>query len=362
MVTMADPNISYLLIVEDFGEYFNYTDFNTTYELDENTLTCNTSPISSGVTVVLCALYVFILLLAIPGNMVVGLVIASSKQPLSPSDLYLLHLAVADFLLALTLPFWAVSVTVGWVFGDAMCKLVSVFQEVSFNASILFLTCISVDRYLVIVRAMEASKAARRQEVSWGTCATIWLVGGLLSLPGLFNHVIFLPSTERMTCAESYDPGSAEAWRLVIRVLGHMLGFLLPLTVMVVCYGVIVARLLRTRGGFQRNRAMRVIVALVLAFLLCWMPYHLAVMADTLFRAKVVGYGCRERNAVDTAMLATQSLGLLHSCVNPVLYAFVGEKFRRRLLQKVGVMEQRASLTRASRYFSQTSEATSTFM
>ncbi|XP_029559426.1 C-X-C chemokine receptor type 2-like [Salmo trutta] len=363
MVTMADPNTSYHLTLEDFSEYFNYTDFNTTYELDENTLICDTSPISSGVTVVLCALYVLILLLAIPGNLVVGLVIVSSKQPLSPSDIYLLHLAVADFLLALTLPFWAASVTVGWVFGDAMCKLVSVFQEVSFYASILFLTCISMDRYLVIVRAMEASKAARRREVSWGTCATVWLVGGLLSLPGLFNHV--LPGTERMTCTESYDPGSAEAWRLVIRVLGHTLGFLLPLTVMVVCYGVIVARLLRTRGGFQRNRAMRVIVALVLAFLLCWMPYHLAVMADTLFRAKVVGYGCRERSAVDTAMFATQSLGLLHSCVNPVLYAFVGEKFRRRLrqmFQKAGVMEQRASLTRASRYFSQTSEATSTFM
>uniref|UniRef100_A0A4W5K832 Chemokine (C-X-C motif) receptor 1 n=1 Tax=Hucho hucho TaxID=62062 RepID=A0A4W5K832_9TELE len=364
-MSMADPNTSYLLTLEDFGEFYNYNDFNTTYELDENTLTCNISPISSGVTVFLCALYVLILLLAIPGNLVVGLVITSSKQPLSPSDLYLLHLVVADFLLALTLPFMAASVTMGWVFGDAMCKLVSIFQEVSFYASILFLTCISVDRYLVIMRAMEASKASHRREVSWSTCATVWLVGGLLSLPGLFNHAFLSPDTERVTCAESYDPGSAEVWRLVIRVLGHMLGFLLPLTVMVVCYGVIVARLLRTRGGFQRKRTMRVIVALVVAFLLCWMPYHLAVMADTLIRAKVVGYGCRERSAVDRAMFATQCLGLLHSCVNPVLYAFVGEKFRSRLLhilQKSGVMEQRASLTRASRSMSQTSEATSTLM
>ncbi|XP_041715596.2 C-X-C chemokine receptor type 1-like [Coregonus clupeaformis] len=365
IVTMADPNTSHPLTVDDFGELYhelNYTDFNITYEIDENTLTCNTSPISSAVTVAVCALYVLIFILAIPGNLVVGLVIGSSKQLLSPSDLYLLHLAVADVLLALTLPFWATSVTVGWVFGDAMCKLVSVFQEASFYASILFLSCISVDRYLVIVRAMEASKAAHRREVSWGTCAIVWLMGGLLSLPGLFNHA-FLPSgTERVTCAESYAPGSAAVWRLVTRGLRHVLGFLLPLTVMVACYGVIVARLLRTRVGFQRKRAMRVIVAVVVAFLLCWTPYHLAVMVDTLFRAKVVGYGCQERSAVDRALFATQSLGLLHSCVNPFLYAFVGEKFRRRLVQKVGVMEQRTSMTRASRSSSQTSEATSTFM
>ncbi|KAF0026128.1 hypothetical protein F2P81_020865 [Scophthalmus maximus] len=63
------------------------------------------------------------------------------------------------------------------------------------------------------------------------------------------------------------------------------------------------------------------------------------------------------------AMFATQSLGLLHSCVNPVLYAFVGEKFRRRLQQfmrKAGVLE-RASVTRASRS-SLSSEITSTVM
>lgn len=308
-----------------------------------------------------CVFYVLIFLLAIPGNLVVGLVIGSSKQELSPSDLYLLHLAVADILLALTLPFWATSIVVGWVFGDTMCKIVSILQELSFYASILFLACISVDRYLVIVRAMEA-RNARRRLVSWGICAVVWFAGGLLSLPSLLNSS-FPHNTGRAVCTELYDPSSADEWRLATRGLRHTLGFILPLAVMLTCYGVTIKRLLHTRGGFQRQRAMRVIVAVVVVFLLCWTPYHLAVMADTLLRAKVVVYMCQTRNAVDKAMFATQSLGLLHSCVNPVLYAFVGEKFRRRLMQvlrKTGMIE-RASVTRASRS-SQSFEITSTLL
>ncbi|XP_068602865.1 C-X-C chemokine receptor type 1-like [Brachionichthys hirsutus] len=306
--------------------------------------------------------YIFIFLLAIPGNLVVGMVIGLSKQTLPPSDLYLLHLAIADLMLAVTLPFWATSVVQGWVFGDAMCKFVTILQELSFYSSILFLTCISVDRYMVIVRAMETRKA-NRQVVSWGVCAAVWAVGGLLSLPGLFSSSFSSQNSSHIVCAQRFDPSSADEWRLATRILRHTLGFVIPLAVMLCCYGITIQRLRRIRGGFQRQRAMRVIASVVVAFLLCWMPNHLAVMADTFFRTKIVPYKCPERMAVDQAMFATQSLGLLHSCVNPVLYAFVGEKFRRRLLRfmrKVGIPE-RTSVSRLSRS-SLSSEVTSTFM
>ncbi|KAM6986978.1 C-X-C chemokine receptor type 1-like, partial [Aplochiton taeniatus] len=307
-------------------------------------------------------LYVAIFLLAIPGNLVVGLVIGSSRHALSPSDLYLLHLAVADILLALTLPFWATSVSIGWLFGDAVCKVVSILQELSFYSSILFLACISVDRYLVIVRAMEARAASRRQ-LSWAVCAVVWFAGGLLSLPSLYNSAFVAPGTNQTVCAELFDLNSAHEWKLATRGLRHILGFGLPLGIMIVCYGVTIERLFRTRGGFQRQRAMRVIIAVVVAFLLCWMPYHLAVIADTLFRTKVVVYGCQARDTVSKAVFFTQSLGLLHSCVNPVLYAFVGEKFRQKLIQilrRNGIME-RVPVSRVSKS-SISSEITSTLM
>ncbi|XP_070693863.1 C-X-C chemokine receptor type 1-like [Pempheris klunzingeri] len=361
---MTDPNTSFLSII-DFGSIYdelNFTYNDTEFIPNPETQPCNSFSIPDTVMVLVSVFYVLIFLLAIPGNLVVGLVIGLSKQSLPPSDLYLLHLAIADLLLAVTLPFWATSVTKGWVFGGAMCKIITILQELSFYSSILFLTCISMDRYMVIVRAMEARRA-NRQQLSWGVCASVWAVGVLLSLPGLFTSSFPSPNSSRTVCAEQYNPNSADMWRLGTRILRHTLGFLIPLAIMLPCYGVTVQRLLHIRGGFQRQRAMRVIVLVVVAFLLCWTPYHIAMMADTFLRSKIVPYRCPARMAVDQAMLATQSLGLLHSCVNPVLYAFVGEKFRSRLqqlLRKTGVL-QRTSVSRTSRS-SLSSEITSTFM
>ncbi|XP_061697500.1 C-X-C chemokine receptor type 2-like [Syngnathoides biaculeatus] len=347
----------------DFGSIYdelNFTYNYTEFIINPDTQPCSPFSIPDAAAIFITLFYIVIFLLAIPGNLVVGLVIGLSKQALPPSDLYLLHLAIADLLLAITLPFWATSVSKGWIFGDVLCKIITIIQELSFYSSILFLTCISMDRYMVIVRAMEARRS-NRQLVSWAICAAVWAVGALLSLPGLLYSSF--SSSGHMVCAEYYDPRSADEWRLATRVLRHSLGFVIPLTIMIPCYGVTIQRLFRIRGGFQRQRAMRVIVFVVVAFLLCWTPYHIAVMTDTFFRAKIVQYQCPARIAVDQAMLATHSLGLLHSCVNPVLYAFVGEKFRRRLQQlmrKMGILE-RTSVSRTSRS-SLTSETPSTFM
>ncbi|KAG7503988.1 C-X-C chemokine receptor type 2-like [Solea senegalensis] len=360
---MTDPNSSSFIL--DFGSIYdelNFTYNYTEFVPDPATQPCKSFLTPGAVMMAASVFYILIFLLAIPGNLVVGLVIGLSKQSLPPSDLYLLHLAVADLLLAVTIPFWAVSVSWGWLFGDAMCKIVTILQELSFYSSILFLTCISIDRYMAIVRAMDARRA-NRQLISWVVCAAVWALGALLSLPGLFSTLSLSPNSSHIVCSEMYDPVSAEEWRLATRILRHALGFVIPLTIMLTCYGVTIRRLLQIRGGFQRQRAMRVIVVVVVAFLLCWTPYHIAVMTDSFFRTRPVLYQCPARIAVNHAMFATQSLGLLHSCVNPVLYAFVGEKFRRRLLQimrKIGLME-RASVSRASRS-SLSSEITSTFM
>ncbi|XP_029979949.1 C-X-C chemokine receptor type 2-like [Sphaeramia orbicularis] len=360
---MTDFGVS--SFITNFGDLYdelNFTYNDSGFVLNPGTQPCDHFSLSGVITAVIAVFYILIFILAIPGNLVIGLVIGLSKQSLQPSDLYLLHLAVADLLLAVTLPFWTTSVIQGWVFGDAMCKIVTILQEVSFYTSILFLTCISVDRYLVIVRALEARRT-NRQMVSWGVCASVWMVGTFLSLPGFFSSAHRAQNSTLTVCSELYDPSRADTWRLATRISRHSLGFIIPLAVMLVCYGITIQRLLHIRGGFQKQRAMRVIVFVVVAFLLCWTPYHVAVMVDTFFRAKIVPYQCPARMAVDQTMFATHSLGLLHSCVNPVLYAFVGEKFRRRLRQimrKMGI-PKKTTMTRSSRS-SMSSEITSTVM
>ncbi|XP_026878187.2 C-X-C chemokine receptor type 2 [Electrophorus electricus] len=363
---MTDPNTSVNLVnfSEFYEEEFNYTDFlNITYfVVDDKTVPCQPLTISGAVSVAVCVFYIVVFLQATLGNLTVVLVIVNNIRALSPSDVYLFHLTLADSLLALALPFYATAVVRGWLFGDIMCKLLSVMKEASFYTSILFLVCISVDRYTVIVWAVE-SRMAQRLLWSWHISAAVWLLGVFLSLPALYNEVFALSGSRTPMCAERFHQERADELRLATRVLRHLLGFLLPLGIMTVCYGVTVARLLRTRS-FRRHRAMRLIVLVVLAFLLCWMPYHVVTVVDTLLRAKLIPESCKVHKALDVAIYVTQSLGLLHCCINPVLYAFVGAKFRTRLFQllhKAGVLAGR-SVSVSSRSTSLTSEATSNFL
>ncbi|KAJ0062232.1 hypothetical protein NL108_002568 [Boleophthalmus pectinirostris] len=265
--------------------------------------------------------------------------------------------------MALTIPFWAVVVVRGWLFGGFMCKVISLIFDTNFYTSILFLACISIDRYLVIVHASESFKSRQRM-CSQLLCAGVWALGCALALPALFNDIATLRNdSDLMICNDNFYIGNASKWRIAIRGFRHIFGFLLPLGVMVTCYSITIARLLRTRG-FQKHRAMRVIIIVVIVFLLCWLPYHLSMIVDTLLRADLIPYDCARRMSVNTALGVTNSLALLHSCINPFLYAFVGEKFRRkmRMLLQRKMAQERMSVSKYSRSTSQTSEGTGTVL
>lgn len=104
----------------------------------------------------------------------------------------------------------------------------------------------------------------------------------------------------------------------------------------VFCYGFTLHTLFQAHMG-QKHRAMRVIFAVVLVFLLCWLPYNLVLVADTLMRIGVIKETCGRRNDIGRALDATEILGFFHSCLNPLIYVFVGQKFRHGLLKIMAI-------------------------
>ncbi|XP_020382552.2 C-X-C chemokine receptor type 1-like, partial [Rhincodon typus] len=212
--------------------------------------------------------------------------------------------------------------------------IISMLQEINFYSGILLLVCISIDRYLSIVYATQAHKQ-RNPLIMKLVCAALWMVAIVLSLPILYKGEYHLEDLNRNLCYELLDGESAEKWRVITRLLRHFIGFLIPLAVMVFCYSVIIQKLYQTKG-FQKHKAMKVIIVVVLAFLICWFPHNITVFIDTLMRGKLIAQTCNMRNHIDQALSATQILGFLHSCINPILYAFIGVKFRRNLIKLMG--------------------------
>ncbi|XP_053454014.1 C-X-C chemokine receptor type 2-like [Nycticebus coucang] len=274
-------------------------------------------------------IYALVFLLSLLGNSLVMLVILYSRVSRSVTDVYLLNLAMADLLFALTLPIWAASKVNGWIFGTSLCKLVSLLKEVNFYSGILLLACISVDRYLAIVHATR-TLTLKRHLVKF-VCLGMWALSLCLSLPVIIFRKAIYPPVSSPVCYEDMG-NSTTTWRMVLRILPQTFGFVLPLLVMLFCYGFTLRTLFKAHMG-QKHRAMRVIFAVVLIFLLCWLPYHLVLLADTLMRIQVIKETCGRRSDIDQALEATEILGFFHSCLNPVIYAFIGQKFRYGLLK-----------------------------
>ncbi|KAI2655348.1 C-X-C chemokine receptor type 3 [Labeo rohita] len=279
-------------------------------------------------------LYSLALVVGLVGNGLVLVILWKKRMGLNVTDIFILHLSLADILLLLTLPFWAVEAANEWIFGTALCKLTGALFQINFYCGIFMLSCISLDRYLSIVHAVQMY-SRKKPMVIHCCCLMVWLFCLLLSIPDWILLKDYKESRrqDKKQCVSFHQ---SDAWRLSHRLLYHILGFILPALIMVFCYTCILLRLRRGSQCKQKKRAIRVIVALVVAFFIHWTPYNITLMADTI---KTNGTfnpsnqtSCENITSLDVALTATSTLAYLHCCVNPVLYAFVGVKFRQHLL------------------------------
>lgn len=168
------------------------------------------------------------------------------------------------------------------------------------------------------------------------SCLAVWFFCFLLSIPDwMYLKAENDPRRgNKIECIHHYP---TTTWRLVSRVLYHVLGFLLPAIVLLYCYSCVLLRLQSGVQGVQKQRAVRVVLALVMAFFITWTPYNITLLVDTLYtnQSTINSTTCATTTALDVAIIATSTLGYMHCCVNPVLYAFVGVKFRRHLLDLI---------------------------
>ncbi|XP_004608859.1 C-C chemokine receptor type 10 [Sorex araneus] len=273
--------------------------------------------------------------LGLAGNgLVLATHLAAQKAARSPTSAHLLQLALADLLLALTLPFAAVGSLWGWSLGGTACRLISGLYSASFHAGFLFLACISADRYVAIARALPSgSRPSSPSRAHWVT-SIVWLLSLLLALPALLYSQDSRREGQRR-CRLIFPEGLTQTVKGASAVAQVALGFALPLGVMVACYALLGRTLLAARGP-ERRRALRVVVALVAAFVVLQLPYSLALLLDTADLLAARERSCTASKRKDLALLVTGALALARCGLNPVLYAFLGLRFRqdlRRLLR-----------------------------
>lgn len=311
-----------------------------------------------------------ICILGFVGNCLVIITYALYKRTKSMTDIFLLNVAIADLLFVVSLPLIVYNELSSWSMGSVACKLLRGSYSVNLYSGMLLLACISTDRYIAIVQARRSFRL-RSLAYSRLICAIVWASAFLLSFPTFYFYNWYEPSHSADAFMLEEDEEENEtfsspqyvcefrfldrttAWKTKVAVPSTQLavGFFLPLLVMVFCYTAVIVTLLRAKN-FQRHKAVRVVMAVVVVFITCHLPYNVALLYDTInmFEYK----SCEASDALQVAKTVTQTIAYLHCCLNPVLYAFVGVKFRnhfRRIVQDLWCLGKRYITPRRSSRF-----------
>ncbi|KAJ7310391.1 hypothetical protein JRQ81_007305 [Phrynocephalus forsythii] len=214
-----------------------------------------------------------------------------------------------------------------------MCKLSGSVLCLTMFASIFFITCMSVNRYQAIVHPFQSQRGTLRQ--AFATMSVVWGMAALTSLPTFyFRDTKYIKELDVTACIMAYPSESYSNWSAGTALMKNTLGFLIPLGIITACYGWIRVHLMKARG-FRKSKQMRdhvlkLVAAVVVAFLICWLPFHVLTFLDALSWMSVIS-NCRLTSILDAALPFGLSMGFANSCINPLLYYFIGRQFRDKL-------------------------------
>ncbi|XP_077990912.1 somatostatin receptor type 2-like [Glandiceps talaboti] len=261
-----------------------------------------------------------ICILGLVGNGIIVFIILHFHGMASIPNLYILSLAAADFLFLMGLPFLAYFNTKNnWIFGDVMCKIVMGIDGSNMLTGILTLTAMAVDRYLAIVHIVWAKnyRTARRTKM---VCLLLWIISLMLTAP-LWLYAKTTHTSNGITVCNVICPVLVEHFFIIY---AFIIGFVLPLVIISVCYTGILLHLQhnnrRRRRQFRVGRVGALVLTAVLVFVICWLPFwSIRMVLLSPYQPGV---------AIESIYYISWILSSLNSCINPLLYAFFKHDFQ----------------------------------
>ncbi|XP_077192321.1 lysophosphatidic acid receptor 6-like [Paroedura picta] len=280
--------------------------------------------------------YSLVFVLGLAGNMFVLGYFSWTKSATAPANVFLVNLAIIDLLFVLTLPFRIAyhALHNDWIFGEILCKITGCLFFANLYGSSLFLACICLERYVAVVHPLRHLHF-RQLRYRVGAVLVVWAVLLAAILYLALRGPLTSPFADgRIACLENFSSSSWKGRISSVSLFAVVVGFLLPLFLIGVCYPLIACRLLATPGiqpGSRavRRKALRTVLVVLGVFLLCFVPYHVVQLVHTLGRVGAL-HGCSLIRATYIARRVTMALTSLNACLDPLVYYFAAERFSWR--------------------------------
>ncbi|XP_061431383.1 P2Y purinoceptor 3-like [Lethenteron reissneri] len=242
------------------------------------------------------------------------------------TSIFMINLAVADFLYALSLMFLVHSYVNEdvWIFGDFMCRIVRFLFYFNLYGSILFLGCMSLYRYLGICHPL-STRSWHRRRVTFAICMTVWLCLLAETAPYLYFAGTLEHAGGQADCFD-FVPDLTNQ-HLPYGIVIVLTGFLIPFVAILVFYARIIHTLrmsMRAAGSnvqagsaINRRKAVYTIVVVLTIFVICHLPYSTTKLVYVVYDRM---YGDCQAAIVSKSYKITRPFCSLNCVLNPLLY------------------------------------------
>ncbi|XGW28592.1 hypothetical protein V3C99_008398 [Haemonchus contortus] len=292
---------------------------------------------------VLCICFYNILCVcSVYGNFLVILVILYFRRLRTATNILIFNLAIADLLIAVfCIPFsyWQVLIfdDQRWVFGSAMCSLLSFFQGIAVFLSSWTLVVISFDRWMAIMFVLSPSMRLTRRRAVYLVLAT-WAFSITMALPLFLVSKIHTTDgikrcDEDWSTVDTFISGSRRLYSYLILVLQYVV----PLTVLIITYTFIGMKMWNSRIPgptsstkkvvMERQESVKKLIPMVILisamFAFCWLPLLLLINVVIDLWPSVASW-----KFILYMWWFSHGLAMMHSMVNPIVYFLRNARFR----------------------------------
>ncbi|XP_072048093.1 LOW QUALITY PROTEIN: somatostatin receptor type 5-like [Amphiura filiformis] len=273
------------------------------------------------------------------------------------ANTFILNLALADFLFMFSFIFLGHQMAFSeWIFGPYLCRIIVPYDAMTQFTIIFFLSIMSIDRYFAICLPFQ-SMSFRTLKSARIVSVLVWVIAILTVLPvWMFSREVEAPFFDNATnttifarvcmAGVSPNPEADTRWWIIYTML---IGFCIPLSIICICYLLIMYNLLNTPVQIAKNttrkaarRVAILVISVVIVFILCFLPFYVVqLILGNYGEAKTPKY-----------MLIIYSVSWFlmysHSIINPIVYTLVGENFRQNLLRICRPRRKYGNATRQS--------------
>lgn len=282
---------------------------------------------------------IFIIIVGVTGNLLTIIALLQCPRIRNVTASFIISLCVADGLFcAIVLPFNALRFFGNpWTQNDYLCKLVPFLQYGNVGLSLLFITMITINRYVMIAHYNIYSAVYRPLNVAAMILLCLMLSFGmqLPTLLGIWGEYKYNDILK--TCSISKD-----RWGNSSKTTLFIIGFVVPCIIIIVCYARIfwVVRSseskLRQHSGSSRPptncngkadlhetkrkgnewKITKMVLVIFLSFLICYLPITIVKVFDTNTQLIWLHF-------ISYIML------YMSACINPIIYVIMNNQYRK---------------------------------